>query len=82
MVCLTDIKIVYVNKTHRDGRRNILNFFFFQAFCNAYSFLSDVRAKEKEQLKQELKTLTDPKRKDKIKYLLQRMVVYLFELEQ
>ena len=50
----------------------------FQAFRHAYSFLSDVRVKEKEQLKQELKTLTDPKRKDKIKYLLQRMVIYLF----
>jgi len=50
----------------------------FQAFRHAYSFLSGVRAKEKEQLKQELKTLTDSKRKDKIKYLLQRMVMYLF----
>jgi len=44
-----------------------------KAFRHAYSFLSDVRTKEKEQLKQELKTLTDPKRRDKIKYLLQRM---------
>jgi flagellar biosynthesis chaperone FliJ len=50
----------------------------FQAFHHAYSFLSDVRAKEKEQLKQELKTLTDPKRKDKIKYLVQRMVIYFY----
>jgi len=50
----------------------------FQAFHHAYSFLSGVRAKEKEQLKQELKTPTDSKRKDKIKYLLQRMVIYLF----
>ena len=51
----------------------------FQAFHHAYSFLNDVRAKEKVQLKQELKTLTDPKRKDKIKYLLQRMVIYPFD---
>jgi hypothetical protein len=53
---------------------------FFQAFRHSYSFLSDVRTKEKEQLKQELKTVTDPKRKDKITYLLQRMVVCLFNL--
>jgi hypothetical protein len=50
----------------------------FQAFHQAYSFVSDVRAKEKEQLKQELKAQTDPKKKDKIKYLLQRMVMCLF----
>jgi len=52
--------------------------FIFQAFHHAYSFLNGVRAKEKEQLKQELKTLTDSKRKDKIKYLLQRMVICPF----
>jgi hypothetical protein len=49
----------------------------FQGFRHAYSFVSDLRAQEKEQLKQELKTHTDPSRKDKIKYLLQRMVIYL-----
>jgi hypothetical protein len=50
----------------------------FQAFHRAYSFVSDLRAQEKEQLRQELKTQTDPKRNDKIKYLVQRMVIYLF----
>lgn len=44
-----------------------------KGFRHAYSFVSDLRAQEKEQLKQELKTHTDPSRKDKIKYLLQRM---------
>ncbi|GFG38551.1 hypothetical protein Cfor_07100 [Coptotermes formosanus] len=48
-----------------------------KGFRHAYSFVSDLRAQEKEQLKQELKTHTDPSRKDKIKYLLQRMVIYL-----
>lgn len=44
-----------------------------KAFHRAYSFVSDLRAQEKEQLRQELKTQTDPKRNDKIKYLVQRM---------
>jgi Domain of unknown function (DUF947). len=52
-----------------------LEILVFQAFHHAYSFLSNVRAQEKEQLKQELRTQTDPDRKDKIKYLLQRMVI-------
>jgi hypothetical protein len=52
----------------------------FQAFRHSYSFLSHIRAEEKQQLKEELKTQTDSKRIDKIKYLLQRMVMYLFKL--
>lgn len=43
-------------------------------FKSNYSFLKDVRDKEREQLEKELTEEKDPKRKEKIKFVLQRMV--------
>ncbi|KDR24145.1 ribosomal RNA processing protein 36 homolog [Zootermopsis nevadensis] len=58
----------------RDPRfDNLCGSFNEKAFYHSYAFLNHVRAKEKEQLKEELKTQTDSKRIENIKYLLQRM---------
>ncbi|KAE8743903.1 hypothetical protein FOCC_FOCC009461 [Frankliniella occidentalis] len=43
------------------------------AFKSAYSFVSEYRVEELKQLKEEIKTTTDPERKTQIKYLIQRM---------
>ncbi|KAK3908430.1 Ribosomal RNA processing protein 36-like protein, partial [Frankliniella fusca] len=44
-----------------------------KAFKSAYSFISEYRVEELKQLKEEIKTTTDPERKGQIKYLIQRM---------
>ncbi|KAF7990826.1 hypothetical protein HCN44_000631 [Aphidius gifuensis] len=44
-----------------------------KAFKNAYSFLNDIKQKDVEKLKKELKNTDDPKRIKKIKYLIQRL---------
>jgi hypothetical protein len=52
----------------------------FQAFRHSYSFLSHIRAEEKKELEEEMKTQNDSRRKEKIKYLLQRMVMYKLKM--
>ncbi|XP_067876071.1 LOW QUALITY PROTEIN: ribosomal RNA processing protein 36 homolog [Heterodontus francisci] len=44
-----------------------------EIFNQTYSFLSDVRRKEKEVITKKLKKVKDPKRKQELEYLLQRM---------
>lgn len=43
-------------------------------FRSNYRFLNDTRKKERAALEQELREEADPKRKEKIKFLMQRMV--------
>lgn len=63
-----------VKKGPRDPRfDHLCGSFNEKAFKNAYSFINDIRISEKDQLKRELKTETDPSRQEKIKYLIQRM---------
>lgn len=49
----------------------------FQAFENAYSFIKDIKKKEKEQLKKELRKTFDSDRKKEIKLAVQRLVSIL-----
>ncbi|XP_059475351.1 ribosomal RNA processing protein 36 homolog [Neocloeon triangulifer] len=44
-----------------------------KVFRKAYGFVEDIKVQEKQQLKEELKSETDGKRKAEIKYLIQRM---------
>ncbi|XP_069673541.1 ribosomal RNA processing protein 36 homolog isoform X2 [Periplaneta americana] len=44
-----------------------------KAFQRSYSFINKIREKEKEHLKEEMKTEANVGKKEKIKYLLQRM---------
>jgi hypothetical protein len=49
---------------------------FFQVFKESYSFVDEVKSKEREQLKKELETEQDEETIKKIKYLIQRMVTF------
>lgn len=49
-------------------------YFSFQAFHSAYKFVDDIREKEISILKKKLKKEKNPEEKEKVKYLVQRMV--------
>ncbi|XP_034249381.1 ribosomal RNA processing protein 36 homolog [Thrips palmi] len=53
-----------------------------KAFKAAYGFISEYKRSELKQLKEELKTTTDPTRKSQIKYLVQRMENQFREIER
>lgn len=53
-----------------------------KTFKENYSFIKDIRLKEKQQLEEELKTCANPKRKEIIRKLLQRMNNQLLEQER
>ncbi|XP_023711617.1 ribosomal RNA processing protein 36 homolog isoform X2 [Cryptotermes secundus] len=73
-VCIENLAVSSRKTAPRDPRFDSLcGSFNEKAFRHSYSFLSHIRAEEKQQLKEELKTQTDSRRKDKLKYLLQRM---------
>ncbi|XP_046992211.1 ribosomal RNA processing protein 36 homolog isoform X2 [Schistocerca americana] len=62
------------NNVGRDPRFDPLcGTFNDETFKNAYSFVNEIRDKEKEQLKNELEKETNTAKKEKIKYILQRM---------
>ena len=60
-------------KVKRDPRFDTLcGEFNDELFKKSYKFVDDIRAKERLQLKEELRTETDPERIEQIKYLIQR----------
>lgn len=72
-----------VKKPPRDPRFDSLcGEFNEKAFKAAYGFISEYKLSELKQLKEELKTVTDPTRKSQIKYLIQRMENQFREVER
>uniref|UniRef100_A0A1B6CNM8 rRNA biogenesis protein RRP36 n=1 Tax=Clastoptera arizonana TaxID=38151 RepID=A0A1B6CNM8_9HEMI len=69
------VEIVPVKKTNfRDPRFDSLcGSFNEKAFENSYSFLKDVKEKEKQELLKKLKTTRTEERQSQIKYLIQRL---------
>lgn len=68
-------EIIQVKKhVPRDPRfDNLCGTFNEKAFKNAYSFVNKLRENDLEALKKELRVTEDPKRINKIKYLIQRL---------
>lgn len=68
-------EVVLVNKDRsRDPRFDSLcGTYNERQFKHSYSFLTDIKKKEKEQLHRELKDTTDAQRRKDIKYLIQRL---------
>ena len=50
----------------------------FQIFRKSYEFVDSIKSKERDHLKNELKSEQDPERIKQIKYLIQRMVSSFF----
>ena len=54
----------------------VLKFIYlWQKFYKHYDFVNKMKEDEVEKLKEELKEETNPRRAEKIKYLIQRMVI-------
>ena len=50
-------------------------FLLFQIFKDSYKFVDDIKSKEITELKNQLKDEEDPEEIERLKYLIQRMVI-------
>ena len=51
------------------------HFLLFQIFKDSYKFVDDIKSKEITELKNQLKDEEDPEEIERLKYLIQRMVI-------
>ena len=74
-----DVVGLRTGEKHREKRDprfdSLCGEFDDKIFRDSYKFVDDIKTKEKEQLKKELKETEDPERVAQIKYLIQRMVI-------